>query len=121
MKKWLALGLCLIMGVSQAAIYMHVDENGDTVYSDTNENNCDLYKDFFKNMSKNDYALEIWRNEWMECFIPSTGKSTLVLSPEGYSISGSIFLDRIVLSILIFGCFVFAVFLWRQSDELKWE
>lgn len=38
MKKWLALGLSLMMGVSQAAIYMHVDENGNTVYSDTNEN-----------------------------------------------------------------------------------
>ena len=63
------------------------------------------------------YVLAIWRGEWMECFAPSVGISTVALEPEAFTTTGSVAGDKIASILLLGGVFFVAFVLWRPKNK----
>lgn len=61
------------------------------------------------------YILAIWRRDWMECYAPSVGVSTLAFKPARFTVTGSLWQDKLASVMLLIGCVVIAAFLWQQQ------
>jgi hypothetical protein len=61
------------------------------------------------------YLLTVWRGEWMECYSPKTGQTTLTTNPADYFVTGGLWLDRAVFSALAIASLMLAVKLWKRG------
>jgi hypothetical protein len=66
------------------------------------------------NLQKITYYLWYWRGEWIECYYPETGESSLVFDSHSYAASGHIWVDSIVIGALAGLCFLLSWMLVRN-------
>ena len=74
---------------------------------------CGRDAETYKAVGSGNYILAAWRGEWWECYAPSQGKTTLLVSAKDFTMTGSMNIDRFGLSAFTLLCFCSAVFLWR--------
>lgn len=68
----------------------------------------------FTKMSDGDYVLTNWRGEWMECYRPSLGLSTVATQISDFTLLGSTWLDTLFFLLLAATCTALAVWLWTR-------
>lgn len=73
---------------------------------------CDSNPNDFATAPKGSYVLGIWRGEWMECYAPTSGKTTVTFTTKDYTLFGSFLADEIAAIILATLCLLGAVRLW---------
>ncbi|MDX2210684.1 MAG: hypothetical protein SFV20_10050 [Sphingopyxis sp.] len=68
-----------------------------------------------KDDSEGPYLLTVWRGEWMECYSPTTGQSTVTTNRADYFVTGSLWLDHVVFGTLAMASLLLAVKLWQKK------
>ena len=68
-------------------------------------------------LSQAKYILAIWRGEWMECYAPSTRVSTIALTPEAFTLTGSVTGDKVAALLMLMCTFFVAFALWRPKKR----
>lgn len=60
------------------------------------------------------YYLWFWRGEWIECYYPETGESSLVFDTGPYAASGHVWADSLIMGALAGICFLLSWMLIRN-------
>ncbi len=55
----------------------------------------------------------------MECYAPSTGVSTIDLTPEAFTLSGSVTGDKVAAILILICTFFVAIALWRPKKKVS--
>lgn len=78
--------------------------------------NCDAASPAYGALQRSPYVLTTWRGEWMECYSPTLGVTTVLTSPADYALLGAVAYDEWAIGALALLCLGSAVWLWRRAD-----
>lgn len=73
---------------------------------------CEGSESILAELRRSEYILAIWRGEWMECFAPSSGVSTVAVRPEFFTITGSFVGDKVASILLLLVTLIVARSIW---------